>query len=484
MKRMIKNRMNLKSRRITAAAVAALSAAAVVITSVLSGAIEVEAADTLLGIEKLRSRYMESGREFVILEIAPGRKAAQIGYLVDGYEPLLSEWDEEEQVWKSWRNTLCELPKTKRKDFIEGKKEELRKYYQEHGLTEEFPVDAVEAEYEEGEPQQEGFEKIVSDGSKSTGWFQKLGGTPAAGTDRYQIAFRYEGKYNNSYEFYEDVLYYNVLSATKIDENLVGGIEDDRPIYTKEEEGVYQYCGTWGEVNGAVRTAIAEEDSREEPDDEEAEEDEKLSDKAVSAIMSVAMVIGIVIAVGLFVILPKKLVPLIHPLTANRILQSFAEGILKIILFILYLSATLLMKDQRRTYEYHGAEHKTIACLEAGLELNVENVKKQRRFHPRCGTSFIFITLIISILVMCMVPFREPWLRVVSSLILLPVMVGISYELIRIAGRYTNTFTRIISAPGLWIQRLTTREPDASQIETAIAAIKPCIPENPEEDKW
>lgn len=219
-------------------------------------------------------------------------------------------------------------------------------------------------------------------------------------------------------------------------------------------------------------------------DDEEAEEDEKLSDKAVSAIMSVAMVIGIVIAVGLFVILPKKLVPLIHPLTANRILQSFAEGILKIILFILYLSATLLMKDQRRTYEYHGAEHKTIACLEAGLELNVENVKKQRRFHPRCGTSFIFITLIISILVMCMVPFREPWLRVVSSLILLPVMVGISYELIRLAGRYTNTFTRIISAPGLWIQRLTTREPDASQIETAIAAIKPCIPENPEEDKW
>lgn len=219
-------------------------------------------------------------------------------------------------------------------------------------------------------------------------------------------------------------------------------------------------------------------------DDEEADEDEKLSDKAVSAIMSVAMVIGIVIAVGLFVILPKKLVPLIHPLTANRILQSFAEGILKIILFILYLSATLLMKDQRRTYEYHGAEHKTIACLEAGLELNVENVKKQRRFHPRCGTSFIFITLIISILVMCMVPFREPWLRIVSSLILLPVMVGISYELIRLAGRYTNTFTRIISAPGLWIQRLTTREPDASQIETAIAAIKPCIPENPEEDKW
>jgi uncharacterized protein YqhQ len=218
--------------------------------------------------------------------------------------------------------------------------------------------------------------------------------------------------------------------------------------------------------------------------DEEQEEEEKLSDKAVSAIMGVAMVVGIVIAVGLFVILPKKLVHLVPVLISNRILQSFSEGVLKMILFVLYLSATLLMKDQRRTYEYHGAEHKTIACIEAGLELNVENVKKQRRFHPRCGTSFIFITLIISILIMCLVPFKATWLRVISSLILLPLMVGISYELIRIAGRYTNTFTKIISAPGLWIQRITTREPDDSQIETAIEAIKPCISENPEEDKW
>ena len=272
MKRMIKNRMNQKSRRIAAAAVAGLSAAAVVITSVLSGAIEAEAADTLLGIEKLRSRYMESGSEFVILEVVPERKAAEIGYLVDGYEPLLGEWDEEEQVWKSWRNTLCELPKTKRKEFIEGKKEELRAYYKEHGLTKEFPVEAVAAEYEEGEPKQEGFEKIVSDGNKKTGWFQKITGSPAEGTDRYQVAFRYNGLYNDSYEFYEDVLYYNVLSATKIDENLAGGIEDDRPIYSKEDEGVYEYRGTWEEINGAVMTALSEEDDREVPDDEEEPE--------------------------------------------------------------------------------------------------------------------------------------------------------------------------------------------------------------------
>lgn len=219
-------------------------------------------------------------------------------------------------------------------------------------------------------------------------------------------------------------------------------------------------------------------------DDEELEEDEKLSDKAMNVIMTIAMILGMALAVGLFVFLPKWLVNFFDTLTGNRILRSFSEGIIKIVIFIVYLGCTALMKDLRRTYEYHGAEHKTIACLEAGLELTVENVKKQRRFHPRCGTSFLFITLIISILVMCVVPFTDVWQRVISSLVLLPVMVGISYELIRIAGRYDNLFTRIISAPGLYIQRLTTKEPDDKQIEVAIEAIKPCIPENLEEDRW
>lgn len=219
-------------------------------------------------------------------------------------------------------------------------------------------------------------------------------------------------------------------------------------------------------------------------DDEEAEEDEKLSDKAMGAIMSVAMVLGLVVAVGLFVFLPKWIVNFFDVLTVNRFVRSFSEGIIKIIVFIAYLASTAMMKDIKRTYEYHGAEHKTIACFEAGLELNVANVKKQTRFHPRCGTSFIVITLIISILVMCLIPFTVVWQRVVSSIILLPLMLGISYELIRIAGRYDNLFTKIISAPGLYIQRLTTKEPDDSEIECAIAAIKPCIPENLEEDKW
>lgn len=219
-------------------------------------------------------------------------------------------------------------------------------------------------------------------------------------------------------------------------------------------------------------------------DDEELEEDEKLSDKAMNVIMTIAMILGIVLAMGLFVFLPKWLVNFSDTLTGNRFIRSLSEGIIKIVIFIAYLGCTALMKDLRRTYEYHGAEHKTIACLEAGLELTVENVKKQRRFHPRCGTSFLFITLIISILVMCIVPFTVVWQRVISSLVLLPVMVGISYELIRIAGRYDNIFTKIISAPGLYIQRLTTKEPDDKQIEVAIEAIKPCIPENLEEDRW
>lgn len=165
--------------------------------------------------------------------------------------------------------------------------------------------------------------------------------------------------------------------------------------------------------------------------DDEIPEDEKLSDKAMGVIMTIAMFVGLAVAVGLFVFLPKWLVAFSDTLTENRILRSFSEGVVKIVIFIAYLGSTALMKDLRRTYEYHGAEHKTIACLEAGLELNVGNVKKQRRFHPRCGTSFLFITLIISILVMCFVPFTVVWQRMIASIVLIPVMVGISYELIR-----------------------------------------------------
>ena len=197
--------------------------------------------------------------------------------------------------------------------------------------------------------------------------------------------------------------------------------------------------------------------------------DEKLGDKLFGIIMTIGMIVGIAVAIGLFVFLPKFLIGQLISHTAipdnSRFVRSLLEGIIKIAIFLGYMACTGLMKDIRRTYEYHGAEHKTIACYEAGEELTVENVKKHTRFHPRCGTSFIFITLIVSIL-------------------LLPVVVGISYEFIRIAGRSNNWLTRALSWPGLQIQRITTREPDASQIECAIAALKPCIPEDMEDDKW
>lgn len=217
---------------------------------------------------------------------------------------------------------------------------------------------------------------------------------------------------------------------------------------------------------------------------EEEKEEENLSSGVINVIMGIGMVVGIILAMGLFIFLPKWIADFIPVVRGERILRSITEGILKIAIFIAYMAIVGLMKDIKRQYMYHGAEHKTIACHEAELPLTVENVRKQTRFHKRCGTSFIFIVLIVSILVMCFVPSMDKWIRMLISLALLPLVVGISYEFIRLAGNRDNLFTRILSAPGLAMQRLTTREPDDSMIEIAIAALTPCIPEDKEEDKW
>lgn len=219
--------------------------------------------------------------------------------------------------------------------------------------------------------------------------------------------------------------------------------------------------------------------------DKQIPEEDKEEDSALFSIsMMIGVILGVVLAVGLFIFLPKFVVGLIKPLTGSRIIRSLAEGIMKIAIFVAYMALTSLMKDIRRQFEYHGAEHKTIACHEAQLPLTVENVRKQTRFHKRCGTSFIFIVLIVSIFVMCFVPFTVTWQRIIASLILLPLVVGISYECIRLAGNHDNLFTKILSAPGLALQRITTREPDDSMIEIAIAALTPCIPADKEDDKW
>lgn len=231
-------------------------------------------------------------------------------------------------------------------------------------------------------------------------------------------------------------------------------------------------------------------------DDDEEEEmskfeqwlTDKLGDNIMGIISALAMVIGIVLSLFLFKFIPAFLT---KPIENQTILRTAIEGILKIAIFIVYLALTGKSKDIKRTYEYHGAEHKTIACFEAHEELTVENIKKHSRFHPRCGTSFIFITLFTSIFVFCFIPSFSSYgkttrifMRLAIQLLLLPFIIGIAYELIRLAGRKNNLFTRIISAPGLKIQHLTTREPDDAQIEVAIAAIKPCIPENLEDDNW
>ena len=164
--------------------------------------------------------------------------------------------------------------------------------------------------------------------------------------------------------------------------------------------------------------------------------------------------------------------------------MSLIEGIIKIGVFLLYMGLIGLMPDMRRLYQYHGAEHKTIACYEAGEELTPENIRKYPRFHPRCGTSFIVIALILGILIFSVVTWSNALVRTLLKICLLPLVVGIAYELIKLAGRYDNLFTRIISFPGLKIQHLTTREPDDSMIEAAIASMEAVIPENEGEDRW
>lgn len=224
------------------------------------------------------------------------------------------------------------------------------------------------------------------------------------------------------------------------------------------------------------------------PDDEEASEDkvdkwlkEHFGDKAGAAIGVVAAVIGGFLSIALFVLLPTLITGGIDKLIPLNGFKTAVEGLLKICIFLIYLIAVSRMEEIKRVFSYHGAEHKTIFCYEAGEELTVENIRKHKRFHPRCGTSFIFIVLIISILIFSFIPWTSTGLRVLYKLLALPLVMGLSYECIKYAGAHDGLLSRIMSAPGLWVQRLTVFEPDDSMIEVAIAAMKAVIPEDPDE---
>ncbi len=228
------------------------------------------------------------------------------------------------------------------------------------------------------------------------------------------------------------------------------------------------------------------------PDEDESEPskfdlwlEKKLgSEKLEKAVIYFAVALGICFSVGLFFLLPTFLVGLIRPVHDHLIVRNLLEGVVKILMFVGYLALVSRMKDMRRVFSYHGAEHKTIRCYEAQLPLTVENVRPMSRLHPRCGTSFLFVVIIISVLVNACIQISNTALRMVVHLALLPVVVAISYECNRFVGRHDNFFTRILSAPGMWFQYLTTNEPDDSMIEVGIEALKLVLPEREGDDRW
>lgn len=208
--------------------------------------------------------------------------------------------------------------------------------------------------------------------------------------------------------------------------------------------------------------------------------------KSIMAVASlIGTVLGVALALLLFIWLPALLVrgieKYIVPLGWTK---SVIEGLVKIGIFVAYIALVSLMPEIKRVFMYHGAEHKTIFCYEKGLDLTVENVRRQIRFHPRCGTSFLLIVVILSIFAGSFMTWDSVPLRMLTKLLTIPVVVSLSYELIKFAGRHDNWLTKIISAPGLWLQRFTTQEPDDDMIEVAIAAVTPVLPENREEDRW
>lgn len=212
---------------------------------------------------------------------------------------------------------------------------------------------------------------------------------------------------------------------------------------------------------------------------------DKFGDKLMNVVMTIGMVLGVILSVGIFLILPNLVTMWLNEFAIDAggplpsFVQNLISGGLRILIFIIYLLLVSLMKDIRRTFEYHGAEHKSVACYEAGMELTPENAAKCTRFHPRCGTSFIFVILIISILVTSFINWNTwpQWAIIGTKLLMLPVIVGIGFEFLMLAGKYPNPLTRALSAPGLWMQRITTKEPDASQLEVAIAALKGALPD-------
>ena len=228
---------------------------------------------------------------------------------------------------------------------------------------------------------------------------------------------------------------------------------------------------------------VSMEDALEEQP--ESKFDKWLTDALGKGLMNVlsvvSLILGLAISVLAFIYLPTLLTDLFskYVFVLGPIAKRVVVGVVKILIFLVYMFAVSKTKDMRRILEYHGAEHKTIFCFESGGELSAENAKQYRRFHPRCGTSFIIITLIVSIVVSMLIPWNSTVSHSLLKLLFLPVVMGMAYEFIRLAGKYDNIFTRIVSAPGLWFQRITTSEPNLEQLEVAVWSMRGVLEDYP-----
>ena len=246
-------------------------------------------------------------------------------------------------------------------------------------------------------------------------------------------------------------------------------------LFTAMKEGV-------DDINYSASFFEDEETSEEPSRFEQWVEAHISSDTLEKLILGFAMILGTLLPIVLFLVAPTLIVGFL-PAGAPYFVRSLLEGVVRILLFLIFMWSVSHMKDIERTFRYHGAEHKTIFCYEAGLPLTVENVRRMPRFHPRCGTSFMIVMMIIPILIFAFVQMDNVWLRMALRLLLLPVVVGLAYECNRFAGRHDGPISRAIRWPGLQMQRLTVFEPDDSMIEVAIAAMQRVIPED-ESDKW
>ena len=225
-------------------------------------------------------------------------------------------------------------------------------------------------------------------------------------------------------------------------------------------------------LNYSASLFMEDGEEEEEPGRFEKWLQKKCGDKAEKVIMDLTMVISIILAMGIFMVFPTWVSTLMKPLLGNGIWMALFEGVLRIAIFIAYVGLISLMPDIKRTYMYHGAEHKCINCIEHGLPLTVENVMKSSKEHKRCGTSFLLIVMVISILFFLVIRPETLWLRLVSRILLIPVIAGVSFEFLRLAGNSDNPVVNLLSKPGLMLQGLTTKEPDEKMAEVAICAVE------------